>query len=522
MAYKGVLRVEISELIRRWRAGHSQRRIATGTGLSRDTVSRYIAAAQALGASREGPELSEEQLSRLAAIGQPGPRQVETPSEELLAPWADQIHRWLTGDRLQMTRIQELLGQRNCRVSYASLQRFVARRHWRRPRRLTVRMEDTPPGEVAEMDFGRLGLLHDPATGHRRAVWALLVVLGYSRHSFLWPTHSQKLEDVIAGLESAWACSGGIPKYLVIDNCPPAVATADPLHPVFTRGFLEYSQHRGFIVDSARARHPKDKPKVERSVPYARERFFKGGEFQDLADVRGQTQRWCRDVAGLRIHGTTYRQPLMVFQDEERQALLPWDGEPYEIADWREAKVHQDHHIQCLRSLYSIPSSLCPPGQKVEVRVDSKLVRIYHRGQLIKTHVRQPRGGRSTDNADYPAELSAYTTRAPDRIKASAKELGPSVAEFADRLFEGPLPWAKVRQGHKLLRLGERYTAKRLDAACRRALEVDLIDVTRLERILVQALEEETTPKLPESLPEGRFARPGSAFSHTNQYRRTA
>ena len=70
--------------------------------------------------SREGTELSEEQLSRLAAIGPPRPRQVETPSEELLAPWADQIHRWITGDRLQLTRIQELLGERDCRVSYAS------------------------------------------------------------------------------------------------------------------------------------------------------------------------------------------------------------------------------------------------------------------------------------------------------------------------------------------------------------------------------------------------------------------
>ena len=154
--------------------------------------------------------------------------------------------------------------------------------------------------------------------------------------------------------------------------------------------------------------------------------------------------------------------------------------------------------------------------------MDSKLVRIYHRGQLIKTHVRQPKGGRATDPADYPAELSAYTTRAPDGIKASAQGMGPAVAEFADRLFEGPLPWARVRQGHKLLRLGERYTPQRLDSACRRALEVDLIDVRRVERILVQALEEETTPQVPKSLPAGRFARPGSAFAHTNHYRRKA
>ena len=95
------------------------------------------------------------------------------------------------------------------------------------------------------------------------------------------------------------------------------------------------------------------------------------------------------------------------------------------------------------------------------------------------------------------------------------------MAEFADRLFHGPLPWARIRQGHKLLRLGERYTAKRLDAACRRALDVDLIDVRRLEHILVQALEQETTPELPTPLPEGRFARRGSVFAQSNQYRRT-
>ena len=522
MAYREVTRVDIQEIIRRWQRGEGYRRVASGTGLSRNTVRKYLAAAKAEGIAKDGTVPTDDQLSRLAVIGQPGPRQAETPSEDLLAPWADQIYQWLTGDRLLVTRIHELLLGRGCPVSYQSLRRFIQKRNWSRRGRTTVRMEDTLPGEVAELDFGRLGMVHDPETGRRRAVWALIVVLDYSRHCFVWPSFGQTLEDVIAGLESAWAFFGGIPRYLVIDNCPPAVTVADPLHPVFTRGFLEYSQHRGFIADAARVRYPKDKPKVERGVPYARERFFKGGEFHNLADVREQARRWCLDVAGLRIHGTTRRKPLVVFQDEERQALLPWDGEAYEIADWREAKVHQDHHVQCRQALYSVPSGLCPPGRKVEVKVDSKLVRIYHRGQLIKTHLRQPRGGRATDPEDYPAELSAYTTRAPDRIKSKAAELGPAVGEFAERLFDGPLPWAKVRQGHKLLRLGQRYTGKRLDAACRRALEVDLIDVRRVERILVQALEEETTPQAPLPLPTGRFARPGSVFAQTDHYRRTA
>ena len=62
--------------------------------------------------------------------------------------------------------------------------------------------------------------------------------------------------------------------------------------------------------------------------------------------------------------------------------------------------------------------------------------------------------------------------------------------------------------------MGERYSAQRLDAACRKALSVDLVDVRRLERILVQALEEETLPQLPLPLPPGRFARPGCVFAH--------
>ena len=514
MAYKEVLRVQISEVVRRWQAGSSQRNIASGTGLSRDTVRKYLAAAIEAGVAREGQAPTEEQTNLLAGISQSGPRQVQTPSEEALAPWADQIFRWLTADRLQVTRIRELLGERGCQVSYSSLHRFVARRNWRSRRRSTVRMGESVPGEVAEMDFGRLGFIHDPETGRRRAVWALIVVLAHSRHSFVWPAFSQKLDEVIAGLEAAWEFFGGVPRYLVIDNFPAAVAGADSLHPRLARGFLEYSQRRGFITDPARTRHPKDKPHVERGVQYVRERFFKGGDFRDLYHLRDEAARWCLDVAGQRIHGTTRRQPLQVFLDEERQTLAPWDGEPYEVTDWRTAKVHPDHHVACQYALYSVPSALCPPGQQVEVGLGRKLVRIYHRGRLVKVHPRQPRGGRSTDAADYPTELTAYTLRAPEGIKRGAAEQGPAVAEFAGRLFDGPLPWARIRQGHKLLRLGHRYTPERLDDACRKALEVDLIDVRRVERILVQALEQSETPDHPPPLPAGRFARPGSVFAH--------
>ncbi len=517
MAYREVHGVEIQEIIRRWQAGLSQRRIASGTGLSRVTVRRYVEAAEAAGLTPGGPEPSEEQLAALATLSLSGPRQVEAPSEELLSPWAEQIERWLETDRLQLTRIQELLAGRGCEVSYTTLRRFIRRRGWRHRLPSTVRMDDGPPGEVAEMDFGRLGFIRDPESGRRRAVWALVVVWRYSRHCFVWPTTSQKLDAVIEGLEEAWAFFGGVPRYLVIDNFPAAVAGADALHPRFTRGFLEYARHRGFITDPARVRHPRDKPRVERSIPYVRERLFKGGDFRDVVDLRSAARSWCLEVAGQRIHGTTRRRPLEVFLKEELPLLAPWDGEPYEVPDWRTATVHPDHHIACQYALYSVPSMACPPRQKVEVQLGSKLVRIYHRGQLIKVHPRQRRGGRATDPNDYPAELTPYTRRgarldtAPRRRagggrgrlrRASLRGLpalgeapaGPQAAAPRRALLPGPprrrLPPARSRS---------------TSSTCAASSASSSRPSTR-----------ESTPDQPElPPPPGRFARSGSVFAQS-------
>ena len=250
-----------------------------------------------------------------------------------------------------------------------------------------------------------------------------------------------------------------------------------------------------------------------------RERFWKGGRFAELADVRAQTSRWCREVAGQRVHGTTRRVPRVVFEDRERAALLAWDGVPYDVPTWRELVVHPDHHVSFQYALYSAPTTTCPPGTRLEVRGDRSLVTLYRRSELVKVHPRQGQGGRSTDPDDYPQERTAYALRAPDRLIRQAEVLGPSIGAFATRLLDGPLRWARLRAGQKLLKLADRYTAARLDAACARALGFDLVDVRCVETILIRALDREGTPAPPPeervtSVPAGRFARPGTAFDH--------
>ena len=57
------------------------------------------------------------------------PRQPGTPGQDLLEPWGDQIYQWLTGNRLQMTRIHELLALRGCPMSYPPQRRFILKRN---------------------------------------------------------------------------------------------------------------------------------------------------------------------------------------------------------------------------------------------------------------------------------------------------------------------------------------------------------------------------------------------------------
>jgi hypothetical protein len=146
-------------------------------------------------------------------------------SERDLAIAHDQLKTWLKvdvpGERgLRLTKIHQLLERQGKRVSYSSLYRYCQRHFDLGNKRLTVRMAEVEPGELAEVDFGRLGYLRDAETGQRRLVWALVVTLVHSRHQYVHLTHHQKIRDVVDGLEAAWATFGGVPRRVVLDYVP--------------------------------------------------------------------------------------------------------------------------------------------------------------------------------------------------------------------------------------------------------------------------------------------------------------
>lgn len=513
MSFRELTMIDVKEVLRRWAAGQSARQIAREGVVSRRTVARYIEAATSLGLA-PSDELTDERVRGVAQCVQARPLPAVSDPRQLLEKRRVQIEQWLKqAEPLTLVRIHELLARDGTEVSYATLRRWAQATLGIGARSPTVRVDDPPAGEEAQVDFGLMGYVTG-AAGKRRKLHVLIVTLPMSRYQFVWPTFLQTTEALVDGLDAAWKFFGGVTLRLVLDNTSAAIVRASAQDPTIHPSFAEYAQARGFFIDPARVRHPRDKARVENQVPFVRERWFAGESFpDDLAVLRAAAEAWSRDVAGSRVHGTTRRVPREVFEAEEQGFLLPPPTEPFDLPRWSEPKVHPDHHVQVARALYSVPTRYI--GKKLRARVDKKTVRLYLQGELIKSHHRVPPGKRSTDTNDYPVGKAPYASRSVDALVARARGLGEHVGVYAERLLAGPLPWMKMRQGYGLVRLCERYGVDKVDALCKRSLAFDVIDVPRLERMLKQAQSAEDAAPTGRvvSLPTSRFARDPKSFA---------
>jgi transposase len=516
VSFREVRVFEVRELLRLWLRGKGLRPIADAVGLDRKTVRRYIDAAVVAGVDRDSgdeAQLTDGLIGAVCEAVRPSRPDGHGRAWATLVAHHAQIKAWVD-DELTAVKIHELAERQGIVVPYRTLARYVVECCNGGRQQTTVRVADGEPGGEVQVDFGRMGLVFDADTGRRRVCHALIFTACYSRHCFVWLTFRQTTSAVIAGFEEAWSFFGGVFAVVIPDNMATVVTKADATAPRLNQAFVEYAQARGFEVDAARVRHPKDKPRVERTVPFVRDSFFGGETFIDLGDAQRRAIEWCTTRAGLRVHGTTQRRPAEVFALEEQPRLLAAPASAYELPHYATAKVHRDHHIEVAKALYSIPGNLI--GETVEVRADRALVKVFYRGQLVKTHPRTRPGGRITDAADLPSEKTAYAMRDLDYLRRVAAKHGAAIGRYVDALLDTPLPWTKMRQVYRLMGLVRRWGEDRVDVACARALDAEAVDVNLIARMLERATENTPPPtRPPTNVVAGRFARDPSEFART-------
>ncbi len=471
MAFRELSVVEVREILRRWGLGHSLRTVAAGTGADRKTVRRYVLAARRHGFTR-GNNVSDALLAQVIADVWPGAQTVG-PMRMLCRKHADLIEGWVKAGCKAPKIIRLLHRHTGVSVPKRTLCRFILEELGDAQRASTVRIVDPPPGQILEIDFMEVGSV--TWGGKPQKLHALVCVAANSRHMFVWPCQTMSRSDLIEGLDAAWAFFGGVFPVVVADNPKSIVVKTDPLAPVFNEELAEYAQHRGFLFDQARVRRPQDKPKVERSVSYTRNDGFGGERLLDLDHARRHIEHWCREVAGTRVHGTTRRRPLLAFEADEQHLLLPVPTEAYDTPRWVDLKVGRDHAVCVAEALYSVPHRL--RGERLRVRFDRSTVKMYHRGGIVKVHPRESRGGSRIDPADLPPGTAELATRDTESLQHRAARSGEAVGEYARRVLEGDLPWTRMRHIYRLLGLCKRFGDSRVEAACRKALDLDVVDV---------------------------------------------
>ena len=478
MARRSMRVADIKEILVQWEAGGARSTIsgiAATLGYSRPTVRKYVRVAEHAGLVRGSRPMDEAAWERLAravvahvgTIRQPG------TATARLAPYHDYLAERVGQVRLSVLH-QRLCDEHHLAVSWATFYRYV-RTTW--PERVQptaqvtvplTALTDSPPGDEGQVDFFYVGRWEDPESGRQRRLSAFLLTLAHSRHAFLFPVLGADARVWLEAHVAAFTFFGGAPRRLVPDNLAAGILKADRYDPRVNRAYGELVRHYGCLVDPARVRRPTDKPRVERNVDYARHSFFDGRTFPSLATMRAEAARWCQEVAGQRVHGTTCERPYEAFLAREQAALLPLPPRPWEPVTWSSAKVQSDCRLQAGGAPYSVPHAYV--GRRLDVRLGGTLVEIYAGAELVTSHVRQDAGG-ATRLEHYPAPIQGFLRATPAVCRERAHTIGAATGELVTTVLE-PYSVHHLREVQALLRLAERYGAGRLEQACRRALDV--------------------------------------------------
>jgi len=508
--------VDVVELLRHWQAGDSVSQMARALGLDRKTVRKYVGRAEEAGMVPGGARLSQAEWATRVHAWFPeltDPR-ARSSVHGQIAPFHDYIKKHI-GETTVATIHQRLRDEHGLTVSVASLRRYVRSEFAEEvaEEQATVLRDDPPPGAEAQLDYGHLGRWLDPESGALRRVWAFIMTLSYSRHLFCFPVLRMTQPEFLAAHVAAFAFFDGCPARLVPDNLGSGVLKADLYDPRLNRGYAELSYHYGCLVDPARACHPKDKPRVERMVPYVRDSFFSGRQFSDLPTMRTQAASWSSAVAGQRAaRPLGGARPETVFRALEQEHLLALPRRPFEAATWQTAKVAPDCHVSVGGALYSVPFRFI--GARLDVRTTDEMLFVYADHEIVKSHARVGKGRRSTDWQDYPSQKAAFFMRNPSWCRRRAAELGPAVAALVGELL-GEQALHRLRSAQGVIHLADTHGAARLELACALALEVGDPSY-RTVRGILKAGREQLTPE-PETqapLAPAHLHGPDTLFAH--------
>jgi transposase len=492
------------------RLGWSLRRIEQATGVRRETIGGYLKAAGIavrgpgrpseakpkpaisppevstdLGPSKPAnspevstdpeppkPAISETVSTDLAAV-RPG----RAPSASACEPYRELITEALARGRNAMAIWQDLVDGYGFPARYASVRRFVAALRGSRRHDAHV-VITTAPGEEGQVDYGDGPMVRHPQTGKYRRTRLFVLTLGYSRKSIrllVWQSSAQTWAELH---ERALRRLRGTVRVIVLDNLKEGVLTPDVYDPALNPLYRDVLAHYGVVALPCRVGDPDRKGKVESGIGHTQKTPLQGMRFETLDEAQTYLDRWETRWADTRIHGTTKRQVAEMFA-EEQPALGPLPLEPFRYYRFGVRTVHLDGCVEVDAAYYGAPPGWI--GRRVDVQWNDLFVRLLDpkTGQLLREHVRAPRGWHRIADGDHPKRTPAKTVA----LLEAAMRIGPAVSTLCDHIHqhEGE---AGVRRILGVLALATKHGPAVIEDAAKAALDLGVPTYRFLRRYL--------------------------------------
>lgn len=375
-------------------------------------------------------------------------------------------------------------------------------RDWAKKLQLSMRQVHLA-GEKLFADYaGQTVPLVDPRTGEIHAASIFVAALGASNYTFACATLGQTKHDWLQSIEKALRFIGGVTAMIVPDNPKAMVTVACPFEPGINRSAVEFADYYGTVILPARPGKPKDKAKVEGAVLVverwilARLRnrtFFSLHELNEaiaplLDDLNSRPFKklpGCRKAAYLSL---------------DKPALRPLPSEPYDHADWGQARVNIDYHVAFEDAYYSVPHQLV--RQKVDLRVSAGTIEVFAQGKRVASHLRATaRGVYKTLPEHMPAAHRSHAEWSPQKLIHWGNTIGPATGQLiSEILTRNKHPEQGYRTCLGLKRLARKYPHQRVETACARALKIGSPRYSTVSNILKAGLDQQPLPEMDEKV----------------------
>src|SRR5690606_12873588 len=495
MANNPISMIRIRQILRLHTQGYSKLKIAGQTGISRNTLKKYLKEFNSSGLSfEEINELSDKDLEDLFVKQEDEPvnKKLQALFNRFPSVEKELKKKGVTRQLLwEQYRKEEPEG-----YSLTQFKHYYAQ--WKAQVNPVMRMEHKA-GDKLYVDFAGDKLhITDPVTGEMKPVEVFVAILGASQLTYAEAVMSQQKEDFIAACENALHFYGGVPAAIVPDNLKSAVNKSSKYEPSVNETFADFAEHYGTTVLPTRAYRPRDKALVENAVRILYTRVYvkvRRSHYNSLAELNTAIHSALQEHNAAMLRGRNYSRAQQ-FEEIEKAALMPLPALRYELKKQSYATVAKNGHVGlgADKHYYSVPYRYI--GKKVKLLYSRHTVEIYYNYERIALHNRLKGPYQYTTDKEHLASTHRFVSEwTPERFTSWASGIHEDVKLYILKVLgrkQHPEQAYKACMG--ILGFAKKVGNERLIRACQRALGYGAYNYKTIQNILDRELELDGPP----------------------------